>query len=44
MTNTKYEPHPVDTSDISLPAELTPLIDDMCRNVHEVWALSLIHI
>ena len=42
MTNTKYEPHPVDTSDISLPAELTPLIDDMCRNVHEVWAATRI--
>lgn len=42
MTNTKYEPHPVDTSNISLPAELTPLIDDMCRNVHEVWAATRI--
>ena len=42
MTKTKYEPHPVDTSDISLPAELTPLIDDMCRNVHEVWAATRI--
>lgn len=42
MTNTKYEPHPVDTSDISLPAELTPLIDGMCRNVHEVWAATRI--
>ena len=40
MAKTKYEPHPVDTSDISLPAELTPLIDDMCRNVHEVWAAT----
>lgn len=42
MTSTKYEPHPVDTSDISLPAELTQLIDDMCRNVHEVWAATRI--
>ena len=42
MAKTKYEPHPVDTSDISLPAELTPLIDDMCRNVHEVWAATRI--
>lgn len=30
----------MDTDDILLPAELTPLIEQMARNVHEVWAKS----
>lgn len=34
----QYIPSPVDTSDIELPAQLMPLIEDMARNVHEVWA------
>lgn len=33
-----YTPCPVDTTDVQLPAELTPLIETMARNVHEVWA------
>lgn len=33
-----YIPKPMDTDDILLPAELTPLIEQMARNVHEVWA------
>jgi len=35
-----YIPKPMDTDDILLPAELTPLIEQMARNVHEVWAKS----
>lgn len=38
-----YIPQPVDTSDVKLPEELTPLIEDMARNVHEVWALNRIN-
>jgi len=34
----QYIPSPVDTSDIELPSQLLPLIEDMARNVHEVWA------
>lgn len=34
----QYIPSPVDTSDIELPSQLMPLIEDMARNVHEVWA------
>ncbi len=37
-----YTPQPVDTSDILLPEELTPLIEQMAKNVHEVWAQSRI--
>ena len=35
---TQYTPRMVDTSGIDLPKELLPLIEDMARNVHEVWA------
>lgn len=34
----EYIPSPVDTDGVELPAGLTPLIEDMARNVHEVWA------
>lgn len=35
---TNYLPQPVDTSDIQLPEELNILIEQMAKNVHEVWA------
>lgn len=34
----EYVPMPVETSDVKLPDELLPLIEEMARNVHEVWA------
>ena len=33
-----YVPQPMDTSDISFPQELDVLIEEMAKNVHEVWA------
>lgn len=30
----------MDTTDILLPEDLTPLIEQMAKNVHEVWAQS----
>ncbi len=33
-----YIPQPIDTSDVQLPEELTPLIEAMAKNVHETWA------
>ena len=38
MKTTKYEPSPTDTTDIKLPEELTHLIEQISKNVHEVWA------
>ena len=32
-----YVPQPMDTSDIQLPEELSVLIEQMAKNVHEVW-------
>ena len=41
--NTKtYTPHPLDTSDVKLPKELEVLVEQMAKNVHEVWAQTRI--
>lgn len=37
-----YVPQPMDTSDVVLPEELNMLIEQMAKNVHEVWAKSRI--
>lgn len=34
----EYFPNPAKTSDVELPVELLPLVEEMARNVHEVWA------
>lgn len=39
----KYIPNPVETSDVRLPEELLPLIEEMAKNVHEVWAQNRIN-
>ena len=38
MTDSKYTPQPIDTSDVQLPEELQLLVEKMAKNVHEVWA------
>lgn len=35
-----YVPQPMDTSEILLPEELNELIEQVAKNVHEVWAQS----
>lgn len=40
--NTDYTPHPIDTSGIELPEELSPLVEALARNVHEVWSQARI--
>lgn len=37
---TNYIPQPVDTTDVQLPEELNPLVEQIAKNVHEVWAQS----
>jgi hypothetical protein len=37
MPEQPYIPHPVDTSKVGL-AELQPLLEDLARNAHEIWA------
>lgn len=38
MNKQKYIPQPIDTTDVKLPDELEPLVEQMSKNVHEVWA------
>ena len=38
----KYSPSPIDTSEINLPDDLKPLIEEIAKNVHEVWAIGRI--
>ena len=35
-----YTPEPVDTEGVIVPEELMELVEEMSRNVHEVWAKS----
>lgn len=38
MKTKTYTPRPLDTSDIQLPEELNPLLEEVAKNVHEIWA------
>ena len=38
MSKHTYTPQPIDTSDINLPKELEPLVEQMAKNVHELWS------
>lgn len=39
----EYIPSPADTQSVELPKELLPLIEEMAKNVHEVWAQNRIN-
>ena len=38
MNTKKYTPQPIDTTGVELPEELEQLVEQMAKNVHEVWA------
>ena len=38
MKKNNYIPQPIDTTDVKLPKELEKLVEEMSKNVHEVWA------
>lgn len=38
MKTVNYTPQPIDTTDVVLPKELEQLVEEMSKNVHEVWA------
>lgn len=38
MNRNNYIPKPIDTSEINIPEDLLPLMEQIARNVHEVWA------
>lgn len=39
---TTYQPHPIDTTDIALSAEMKALTEQLAENVHEVWSAGRI--
>lgn len=43
MKKITYNPQPIDTSGVELPAELMDLAETIARNVHDVWAQSRIN-
>lgn len=38
MKTKNYTPQPIDTTDVILPEELEHLVEEMSKNVHEIWA------
>ncbi len=38
MKENNYIPQPIDISDVKLPIELECLVEEMSKNVHEVWS------
>ena len=38
MKQKTYTPQPVDTTGVELPEELELLVEEMSKNVHEVWS------
>ena len=38
MKQKMYTPQPIDTKGVVLPEELEQLVEEMSKNVHEVWA------
>jgi hypothetical protein len=39
---TRYDPNPIDTSKIALPAGVISLTERLAENAHDVWALQRI--
>lgn len=38
MKQKTYTPQPIDTTGVELPKELEQLVEQMSKNVHEVWS------
>ena len=38
MKKETYQPQPIDTTGVELPKELEKLVEQMSKNVHDVWA------
>lgn len=43
MKNTTYTPHPLDTSNIVMPEEITALVELLAANNHEIQAAERIN-
>lgn len=38
MNTTNYRPQPIKTDQVAIPEELKPLIEDLARSNHDIWA------
>lgn len=43
MKKINYKPQPINITNIALPEELKQLVEQMSKNVHEIWAESRIN-
>jgi ryanodine receptor 2 len=43
MKENNYTPQPIDINDVKLPEQLEQLVEQMSKNVHEVWAETRIN-
>ena len=39
----RYKPKPIDTTKVEIPEQLNPLLEEMAKNVHELWAQERIN-
>jgi len=42
MKKLQYIPNPINTSEVQLPKELHELVEQLARNVHDIWAIGRI--
>lgn len=42
MKKLQYIPNPINTSDVQLPAKMNQLVEQLARNVHDIWAIGRI--
>lgn len=42
MKKFQYIPNPINTSEVQLPKELHELVEQLARNVHDIWAIGRI--
>ena len=42
MKTETYIPQPIDTKDVVMPEELNQLVEQMAKNVHEIWSQTRI--
>jgi len=40
MNHSNYVPSPIDTSDVKLSDKLQQLVEQLARNVHDIWAIG----
>lgn len=42
MKKSQYIPNPINISDVQLPEKMNLLVEQLARNVHDIWAIGRI--